>query len=70
MAQMDNYRRLQKTCESQAALSSSPETRTALLEMAEEYRKRAESNAFQGPEPVNPRRIESLGQTSRPTLIK
>ncbi|GMP13124.1 hypothetical protein [Bradyrhizobium sp. TM239] len=67
---MDNYRRLQKTCESQAALSSSPATRTALLEMAEEYRKRAESNAFQGPEPANPGRTESLGQTSRPTLIK
>ncbi|MHC4055602.1 hypothetical protein [Bradyrhizobium sp. 25ACV] len=63
---MDNYRRLQKTCESQAALSSSPATRTALLEMAEEYRKRAEANAFQGPEPANPGRTEVSGQTSPP----
>jgi len=39
---MDDYRRLQRTCESQAALSSSREARTALLEMAEEYRKRAD----------------------------
>ncbi|MBB4262001.1 hypothetical protein GGD64_006054 [Bradyrhizobium sp. CIR3A] len=58
---MDDYRRLQKTCESQAALSSSPATRTALLEMAEEYRKRAECTALRGGEPANPGRTEGLG---------
>ncbi|MBB4375397.1 hypothetical protein [Bradyrhizobium sp. SBR1B] len=59
---MDDYRRLQKICESQAALSSSPATRTALLEMAEEYRKRAECTALQGGgEPANPGRTEGLG---------
>jgi len=41
---MEEYRRLQKTCEIQAALSSSPQVRTALLEMAEEYRVRADFN--------------------------
>jgi hypothetical protein len=41
---MDEYRRLQKTCESQVALTSSPKARTALREMAEEYRKRADHN--------------------------
>ena len=65
---MDDYRRLQKTCESQAALSSSPATRTALPEMAEEYRKQAECKAIQGAEPANPERTEGLGQASCPGL--
>ncbi|WP_128920512.1 MULTISPECIES: hypothetical protein [Bradyrhizobium] len=47
---MDNYRQLQKSCEHQAALSSSPATRTVLLEMAEEYRKRAEYKELQAAE--------------------
>ncbi|SFH80440.1 hypothetical protein [Bradyrhizobium sp. Gha] len=39
---MDNYRKLQRDCERQAALSSSAETKKSLREMAEEYRKMAD----------------------------
>ena len=49
---MDEYRRLQKTCESQVALTSSPKARTALREMAEEYRKRADHNVIRQRRPV------------------
>ena len=54
---MDEYRRLQKTCESQVALTSSPKARTALREMAEEYRKRADYNEIRQrrPDPDIPR---------------
>jgi hypothetical protein len=57
---MDEYRRLQKACDSQAALSSSPKVRTALREMAEEYRKRADHNESQelAPDAGAPRQPE------------
>lgn len=35
---MNDARRLQRLCETQAALSSNAKVREALLEMAEEYR--------------------------------
>ena len=44
---MNEYRKLQKTCESQVALTSSRKARTALREMAEEYRKRADYSEAQ-----------------------
>jgi len=55
---MDSYRQLQKSCEHQAALSSSSATRTALLEMAEEYRKRAECMELQAASPDGPKSPE------------
>ena len=57
---MNEYRKLQKTCESQVALTSSRKARTALREMAEEYRKRADySEAQEGwLDPDTPRALE------------
>lgn len=40
---MNDYRRLQQVCETQAALSGGSETRKALREMADEYRRRADA---------------------------
>jgi hypothetical protein len=39
---MNDYRQLQRLCEQQAALTATPEARTALEEMAAEYAQRAE----------------------------
>jgi hypothetical protein len=39
---MNEYRQLQRLCEQQAALTATPEARTALEEMAAEYAQRAE----------------------------
>jgi len=65
---MDDYRRLQRTCESQAALSSSREARTALLEMAEEYRKRADCAERGEFERAAPRRTGTVWVACKPDL--
>ena len=39
---MNEYRQLKRLCEQQAALTATPEARTALEEMAAEYAQRAE----------------------------
>jgi hypothetical protein len=51
---MNDYRQLQRQCESEAALASTPGAREALLEMAAEYRRHAECEERQRLEPRAP----------------
>jgi hypothetical protein len=64
---MNEFRRLQRLCEQQAALTSTLEARRVLKEMAVEYRRRAEYLEQNRPS-LEPSDRPSVGFDRRPWL--